>query len=60
MVTRCEVRLNPKSWTGRLLHAAWHETDYDRAKKQLLTTVRWLQRLSPDAANSLRDLHSTR
>lgn len=39
----------------RLLHAAWHETDYDRAKKQLLTTVRWLERLSPDAANSLRE-----
>jgi transposase-like protein len=39
----------------RLLHAAWHETDYERAKKQLLTTVRWLERLSPDAANSLRE-----
>ena len=40
---------------GRLLHAAWHETDYERAKKQLLTAVRWLERLSPDAANSLRE-----
>jgi putative transposase len=39
----------------RLLHAAWHETDYERAKKQLLTTVRWLERLSPDAASSLRE-----
>jgi len=39
----------------RQLHAAWHETDYERAKKQLLTTVRWLQRLSPDAASSLRE-----
>lgn len=39
----------------RLLHAAWHETDYERAKKQLLTTVRWLDRLCPDAANSLRE-----
>lgn len=39
----------------RLLHAAWHETDYERAKRQLLTTVRWLERLSPDAANSLRE-----
>jgi putative transposase len=39
----------------RLLHVAWHETDYERAKKQLLTTVRWLERLSPDAANSLRE-----
>jgi putative transposase len=39
----------------RLLDAAWHETDYERAKKQLLTTVRWLERLSPDAASSLRE-----
>lgn len=39
----------------RLLNAAWHETDYQRAKKQLLTTVRWLERLSPSAANSLRE-----
>jgi putative transposase len=39
----------------RLLHAAWHETDYERAKKQLQTTVRWLERLSPDAASSLRE-----
>jgi putative transposase len=39
----------------QLLHAAWHETDYERAKKQLLTTVRWLERLSPDAASSLRE-----
>jgi transposase-like protein len=39
----------------RQLHAAWHETDYERAKKQLLTTVRWLERLSPDAASSLRE-----
>lgn len=39
----------------RLLGAAWHETDYERAKKQLVTTVRWLERLSPDAASSLRE-----
>jgi putative transposase len=39
----------------RLLNAAWHETDYERAKRQLLTTVRWLERLSPDAAHSLRE-----
>ena len=39
----------------RLLNAAWHETDYERAKKQLLTTVRWLERLNPAAANSLRE-----
>lgn len=40
---------------GRQLNAAWHETDYERAKKQLLATIRWLQRLNPDAANSLRE-----
>lgn len=39
----------------RMLHAAWHETDYQRAKQQLLTTVRWLERLNPAAANSLRE-----
>jgi transposase-like protein len=39
----------------RLLNAAWHETDCERAKKHLLTTVRWLERLNPDAANSLRE-----
>jgi transposase-like protein len=39
----------------RLLNAAWHETDYERARKQLLTTVRWLERLNPAAANSLRE-----
>lgn len=39
----------------RLLNVAWHETDEERAKKQLLTTVRWLERLSPDAASSLRE-----
>ena len=37
----------------RMLNAAWHDTDYQRAKKQLLTTMRWLERLSPSAANSL-------
>ena len=30
-------------------------SDYERAKKQLLTTIRWLERLNPDAANSLRE-----
>jgi putative transposase len=39
----------------RLWNVAWHETDEERAKKQLLTTVRWLERLSPDAASSLRE-----
>jgi putative transposase len=39
----------------RLLHAAWHDTDYERARKQLLTTVKWLDRINPAAANSLRE-----
>ncbi|MGB2890806.1 MAG: IS256 family transposase [Candidatus Acidiferrales bacterium] len=37
----------------RLLNAAWHDTDYERARKQLLATVKWLDRINPDAANSL-------
>jgi transposase-like protein len=39
----------------RLLNAAWHETDYEQARKQLLTTVKWLDRINPAAANSLRE-----
>jgi transposase-like protein len=39
----------------RQLNAAWHDTDYERARKQLLATVKWLDRINPDAANSLRE-----
>jgi putative transposase len=39
----------------RQLHAAYSETDYEAAWKRLLTTARWLERLNPDAAASLRE-----
>jgi transposase-like protein len=40
---------------SRQLHAAYHETDYDEALRRLKTTARWLERLNPDAAASLRE-----
>jgi putative transposase len=65
LIQRCEVHkkrnvqehLPQKHWPelSRQLHAAYHETDYDQALKRLKTTARWLQRLNPDAAASLRE-----
>jgi transposase-like protein len=40
---------------SRQLHAAYSETDHDAAWKRLQTTIRWLERLNPDAAASLRE-----
>jgi putative transposase len=40
---------------SRQLQAAYHETDYDEALRRLKTTARWLERLNPDAAASLRE-----
>jgi putative transposase len=40
---------------SRQLHAAYQATDYDQALKGLKTTARWLHRLNPDAAASLRE-----
>ncbi len=40
---------------SRQLNAAYRETDYDEALQQLKTTARWLERLNPDAAASLRE-----
>ena len=37
------------------LHAAWHADDFGEAKHLLEQTVRWLDKLSPDAAASLRE-----
>ena len=34
---------------------AYNERDYDEALKRLKTTARWLDRLNPDAAASLRE-----
>jgi putative transposase len=40
---------------NRRLGTAWSETNYEQALSQLQGTVRWLERLSPDAAASLRE-----
>jgi putative transposase len=65
LIQRCQVHkqrnvrahLPRKHWEGlsRQLNAAYHATDYDRALKGLKTTARWLERLNPDAAASLRE-----
>jgi transposase-like protein len=39
----------------RRLSEAYHETDYATAKASLEGTARWLDRLNPDAASSLRE-----
>ena len=64
LIQRCQVHkkrnqqhLPQKHWAelSRQLNAAYDETDYDQALKGLKTTVRWLERLNPDAAASLRE-----
>jgi putative transposase len=65
LIQRCQVHkkrnvqehLPQKHWQelSRQLHAAYHETDYERALQGLKTTARWLERLNPDAAASLRE-----
>jgi putative transposase len=65
LIQRCQVHkrrnvqkhLPEKHWDelSRQLHAAYNETDYDAALKRLKTTARWLERLNPDAAASLRE-----
>jgi putative transposase len=65
IIQRCQIHkkrnvkahLSQKHWPALLqqLKAAYEETDYDRAKKALTTTARWLDRISPDAAASLRE-----
>ena len=65
LIQRCQVHkqrnvrehLPQKHREGlsRQLNAAYHETDYDQALKGLKTTARWLERLNPDAAASLRE-----
>jgi len=65
MIQRCQVHkkrnvrehLPQKHWDelSRQLYAAYHETDYDEALRRLKTTARWLERLNPDAAASLRE-----
>lgn len=65
LIQRCQVHkkrnvrehLPEKHWDelSRQLQAAYHETDYDEALRRLKTTARWLERLNPDAAASLRE-----
>jgi transposase-like protein len=65
LIQRCQVHkkrnvrehLPQKHWDelSRQLYAAYHETDYDEALRRLKTTARWLERLNPDAAASLRE-----
>ena len=65
LIQRCQVHkkrnvrehLPAKHWDelSRQLHVAYNERDYDEALKRLKTTARWLDRLNPDAAASLRE-----
>ena len=65
VIQRCQVHkkrnvkahLAQKHWPEllRQLNAAYHEDDHDVALKGLKTTARWLDRISPDAAASLRE-----
>lgn len=65
LIQRCQVHkkrnvrghLPQKHWQelSRQLNAAYQEEDYDRALMGLKTTARWLDRLNPDAAASLRE-----
>jgi transposase-like protein len=65
LIQRCQVHkkrnvrehLPEKHWDelSRQLHAAYSGTDFDEALRRLKTTARWLERLNPDAAASLRE-----
>ena len=39
----------------RRLSESYHETGYEAAKASLEATTRWLERINPDAASSLRE-----
>jgi putative transposase len=65
VIQRCQVHkkrnvkahLPQKHWPelSRQLSLAYQADDYDQAVNTLQTTARWLDRLSPDAAASLRE-----
>jgi putative transposase len=65
VVQRCQVHkkrnikahVPEKHWSelGRRLSEAYHATAYTTAKASLEATARWLERLNPDAASSLRE-----
>lgn len=52
-----QAHLPQKHWQelSRQMNLAYHETDYEEAMKLLKLTARWLDRISPDAAASLRE-----
>ncbi len=65
IVQRCQVHkkrnvkrhLAKRHWPEviRRLNAAYHESDHEKALRSLKTTAAWLERISPDAAASLRE-----
>src|SRR4051812_16733888 len=65
VIQRCQVHkkrnvkahVPEKHWPDleRRLSEAYHETSYETARASLEATVRWLERLNPDAASSLRE-----
>ncbi|MCA1685696.1 MAG: transposase, partial [Planctomycetia bacterium] len=65
VIQRCQVhkKRNVKAHVPELhwpelerrLSEAYHETSYETAKASLEATARWLDRLNPDAASSLRE-----
>ena len=65
MIQRCQVhkKRNVKAHVPEKHHAelerrlseAYYETGYEAAKASLEATARWLERINPDAASSLRE-----
>ena len=65
VIQRCQVHktrnikahVPEKHWpeVEQRLSAAYHETDYETAKRSLEETATWLKRVNPDAAASLRE-----
>jgi hypothetical protein len=65
VIQRCQVhkKRNVKAHVPEKHHAelerrlseAYHETRYEAAKASLEATARWLERINPDAASSLRE-----
>ena len=65
MIQRCQVHKmrNVKAHVPEKHHAelewrlseAYHGTGYEAAKASLEATARWLERINPDAASSLRE-----
>jgi transposase-like protein len=65
VIQRCQIHkkrnvkahLPEKHWDefDRMVNLAYHGSDYEAALKQLELTAKWLDRISPDAAASLRE-----